>query len=185
MTWAARASQVLAHGRGGRATGTGRAAARAAGTLALLALLWWLWPERTVYVANETRGQTIARLPVLDEAPLQLRYVHSVYRQPAAEEFRVRPDGLELVRLASPSVAVLEYYARAEPIAPAGEGYEIRIAGRQLYGRLSVLAGETGRRTVAYAGRELPLQCLAADGDRISLSVIRAPRLARLWPTAR
>jgi hypothetical protein len=108
---------------------------------------------------------------------LQLRYVHSIYRQPATEEFAVRRDGLYLVRLASPSTAVLEYYARPEPVAPvapAGSGFEIRLARPERFPGLSVLASEVGERTVVYAGRELPLHRLAGPGHRVSLSLTAA-----------
>ena len=145
-----------------------------------VAALWTLWPVPTLQVANDTRGRPIARLVAEEGAPLHLSYVHSIYRQPAVEEFAVRAGGLELVRLASPSVAVLEYYARPEPIVPVGEVYAIQPAP-ELHPRLAVLVGEVGRRTVAYAGRELPLHRLAADGDRVTLQVGPAPRLALWW----
>ena len=108
-------------------------------------------------------------------ALLQLRYRHSVYGQPAVEEFAVTPAGLRLVRLASPSVAVLEYYARPEPIRPAPEGYEIRVLSGPPVPRLTLLASETGQRTVRFGGRELPLATLAGDGHRVSLAVTGAP----------
>jgi hypothetical protein len=91
------------------------------------------------------------------------------------EEFAVTPAGLRLVRLASPSVAVLEYYARPEPIRPAPEGYEIRVLSGPPVPRLSLLASETGQRTVRFGGRELALASLAGEGHRVSLAVTGAP----------
>jgi len=161
---------------GARRRGAALAAALALG---LAAGLWLLWPVRAVEITNDSARQPIARVAADDAAPLRLTYLHSIYRQPAAEEFTVRDEGLELVRLASPSVAVLEYYARPEPIVPSGGAYEIQPAPT-LYRQLSVLVGAVGRRTVAYAGRELPLYQLAADGDRVSLHVGWTPRLALL-----
>jgi hypothetical protein len=143
-------------------------------------LLWGLWPMPALYVVNETRRHTIARWPVRDSASVRLHYVHSIYQQPAVEEFDIRPTGFELVRLASPSVAVLEYYARPEPITAADDGYAVRLSP-QVYSRLSLLVGNTGRRTLSYGGRELPLYQAAADGDRISLVVQRTPRVALAW----
>jgi hypothetical protein len=142
-------------------------------------------------VVDETSGETLAHLPLAPEsrpgpgpepglgveaeleggAPLQLRYRHSVYGQPAVEEFAVTPAGLRLVRLASPSVAVLEYYARPEPIRTAPEGYEIRVLSGPPVPRLSLLASETGQRTVRFGGRELALASLAGEGHRVSLTV--------------
>jgi Domain of unknown function (DUF1850) len=147
--------------------------------LCLGLLIWSLWPVLAVQIVNETRRQTIARLAVQDGAPLRLSYVHSIYGQPGVEEFAVRPGGLELVRLGSPSAAVLEYYARPEPILTAGRLYEIRPAP-QRYPQLSVRVGPVGRRTVVYAGHKLALHELAADGDRVTLEVLPVPRLALL-----
>jgi hypothetical protein len=149
------------------------------------------YPAQTaaLRVVDETSGETLAHLPLdLGRAPgtapgtdteggreggalLQLRYRHSVYGQPAVEEFAVTPAGLRLARLASPSVAVLEYYARPEPIRPAPEGYEIRVLSDPPLPRLGLLASETGQRTVLFGGRELPLASLAGDGHRVSLAV--------------
>jgi hypothetical protein len=128
-------------------------------------------PAAAVSVDDVTGGRPLAVLPLDDGAPLHLRYVHSVYRQPATEEFAVRPDGLYLVRLASPSAAVLEYYARPEAVTPAERGFEIRLARPERFPSLSVLASEVGERTVVYAGRELPLHRLAGPGHRVSLSL--------------
>jgi Domain of unknown function (DUF1850) len=168
--------------------------------LALLALGAGVWfptarghqaPPAALRVVDETSGETLAHLPLAPEpgrgrgsgresepaggTPLQLRYRHSVYGQPAVEEFAVTPAGLRLVRLASPSIAVLEYYARPEPIRPAPEGYEIRVLSEPPVPRLGLLASETGQRTVLYGGQVLPLAALAGDGHRVSLAVSGAP----------
>ena len=129
-----------------------------------------------VLVADETGRRPLAVLAVdaAADVPLQLRYVHSIYRQPGTEEFAVRPDGLYLVRLASPSTAVLEYYARPEPVTPTESGFEIRLGRPERFPSLSVLASEGGERTVVYAGRELPLHRLAGPGHRVSLSLTAA-----------
>lgn len=140
-------------------------------------LIWSLWPVRALQIANDTSRRVIARVALRRETPLRLGYVHSVYRQPGIEEFVLRPDGLELVRLASPSAAVLEYYARPEPIRATGQAYEIRLKPER-YVCLPLRVSSVGRRTVAYAGRELPLHELAADGDRVTLQVVPVPRLA-------
>ena len=160
-------------------TWPGPGAVPVAVVLCLGLLIWSLWPVRAVQIVNDTRQQTIARLAVEDRAPLRLSYVHSIYRQPGIEEFAVRPGGLDLVRLGSPSVAVLEYYARPEPIVAAGGLYEIRPAP-QRYDQLSVRVGPVGRRTVVYAGHQLALHELAADGDRVTLEVVHLPRIALL-----
>jgi hypothetical protein len=150
------------------------------GLAVALAGLWALAPVPVLHVANATGNQTVARLPLVPEAPLRLSYVHSIYRAPAAEEFAVGDAGLALVALHSPSLAVLEYYARREPVLTTESGYTIQVAPEQ-HPHLAVRASAIGQRTVAYAGHELPLHRLAADGDRVTLAVERAPRLALLW----
>jgi hypothetical protein len=165
-----------------------RTAAPVAIALAVLALLPWSRLRQSptppappaapaaLHVVDEARGESIAVLPVAGDSLLELRYVHSVYHQPAVEEFAVRPDGLRLVRLTSPSVAVLEYYARPEPVTPTDTGFEIRLATAERYPRLEVLVGEVGQRTVVYAGRELPLYRLAGEGVRVGLTVTQGER---------
>lgn len=111
---------------------------------------------------------------------LQLSYVHSVYRQPAVEEFRLDERGLELVRLRSVSVPVLEYYARPEPIRPTGTEHVIELQP-ELHRELTILVSAMGRRTVAYAGCTLPLYELAGEGDRVRLAVAPVSRLTLLW----
>ena len=163
------------------AGGWGRARGVLLAALGVILTTWALWPVRLVQV-EDARGLPLARLPVADDALLQLSYVHSIHRQPAVEEFAVRADGLELVRLASPSVAVLEYYARPEPIVPDGEAHVIRPAPER-HAPLAVRVGTVGQRTLRYAGQILPLHGLAADGERVTVQVVQTPRLALLWPT--
>ena len=168
--------------KGARAAGALLFLALACALLSFRPGAWFPTPQSrpaqtpALRVVDETSGETLAHLPLAPEsgrelgqgaeagleggAPLQLRYRHSVYGQPAVEEFAVTPAGLRLVRLASPSVAVLEYYARPEPIRPAPEGYEIRVLSGPPVPRLTLLASETGQRTVrlrgARAGPGLP-----------------------------
>jgi hypothetical protein len=174
--------------------GLARRGATSLGLALLLAVaIWAVWPQPTVRVVDATTRATLARLPIHDGAPLRLAYVHSIYRQPGVEEFAVGADGLALARIASPSLAVLEYYARPEPVAPAPEGYEIRIqpcdgpapcAWQAAQPTLSVLVSALGRRTLSYAGRELPLDELAAESGHVTLQVGWAPRLVLLWTGA-
>ena len=148
----------------------------------LLAIVaWCAWPVTTVAIVDETTGTTLALIAAEGDATLRLSYVHSIYRQPGVEEFAVREDGLYLVRISSPSVAVLEYYARPEPIESTGSGYAIQVAPT-IYQRLPVKAGPVGQRTVSYAGREIPLHERAGSGDRVTLSVARVPRLLTWRP---
>ena len=85
------------------------------------------------------------------------------------------------MRLRSPSVSVLEYYARPEPIRPDGAEHVIHVASER-HTSLPVLVSALGQRTVHYDGRRWPLHELAADGDRVRLTVERSPRICTLWP---
>ena len=175
-----------------------RVAPRRGATLLGLALLlagvaWALWPLPSMQVVDTTTRATLARLPIQDQGPLRLTYMHSIYRRPGVEEFAVDASGLVLARLASPSEAVLEYYVRPEPVVPAPEGYEIRIqpcrelspcAQPAVQPTLPVLVSALGRRTLSYAGRELPLYELAAESGHVTLQVGWAPRLVLLWAGA-
>jgi hypothetical protein len=179
-------------GRAGAAGWLGRARWLAL-TAVALAIGWAAWPTAVVEVRDDATGATFARWALDEAAPLRLSYVHSIYRRPGTEEFRVGSLGLTLVRLASPSEAVLEYYARPEPIARAGDEYEVRVGacrgvptcvGADAARRMTVLASALGRRTLLYAGHELPLYALGASGDRVAIEVGQAPRAALLWPHA-
>ena len=145
------------------------------------ALLWLNWSVSAVRLRHGGRGQDLACVLARNGAPLQLTYVHSIYSVPAAEEFVVRTDALELVRLRSASVPVLEYYQRREPIRANGADYTIEIAAER-FTDLPVLVSALGQRTVHYDGRTWALPLLAADGETIRLSVDRVPRLCTLWP---
>jgi hypothetical protein len=145
------------------------------------ALLWLNWPVPAVRLRHAASGQELACVHARDGAPLRLAYVHSIYSAPAAEEFVVRRDALELVRLRSTSVPVLEYYQRREPIRASGADYTIEIAPER-YTDLPVLVSALGQRTVHYDGRTWALPLLAADGETIRLTVERVPRLCTLWP---
>ena len=142
---------------------------------------WLLWPVPAVRLLNDSTGVELGCAPAVDGAPLRLTYVHSIYRQPAAEEFIVRAAALELVRLRSASVPVLEYYARPETIRPLGEEHVIDVPAER-HTALPVLVSALGQRTVHYDGRTWALPQLAADGERVRLTVERAPRLCTLWP---
>jgi hypothetical protein len=179
--------------RAGAARPRGRWArlpARAVGWAVLVALLglgaWALWPVPALEVADATTGRPLAWLSAPVDGVVALTYLHSLYGQPAREEFIVTPAGLQLVRLASPSLAVLEYYGRPEPPARVGAEYTIAVAPcpvdapcaegpRQ---ELAVLASARGRRSLEVAGRVVPLYRLGATDDRVTLRLGWAPRLA-------
>lgn len=126
-------------------------------------------------ISHGRTGKGLARLEAPAGTPLQLTYVHSIYRQPAIEEFRLDGSGLTLIRLGSPSAAVLEYYARPEPLRPIDGGFAILPAPIH-YPTLTILASERGERTVVYGPSTIPLYRLVPDGDPVRLGVAAGMR---------
>ena len=145
--------------------------------LLLLAVVWASAPAPTLVLTDGRTGVPVARLPI--SGTVTMRYVHSFIHQPAAEVFAAEPSGLRLVRLASPSEAVLEYYARPEPIRPAGEVFAIDIADEPAR-PLTALASAVGRRTVESGGRAIALHDLVPHGTPVRFSVEMRPRLVNL-----
>ena len=177
----ARGSDSARHsGPAGRTGRLRRVALRLAGLFFGAGVLAAVWPVLALEIVDTGSGHVLARLAVAEATPVRLSYVHTLDRAPASEEFVVRAGRLELVRLHSPSAAVLEYYARPEPIRPAPEGYAIDLAGES-YAELPVLASATGQRTVHCCGRVVALAALAGDGARVVLRVARWPRVVVLW----
>lgn len=164
-------------GQAGRRRGVARLLAAGVVAAGLVAAAW---PVPALEIVDPASGHVHVRLAVAEATPVRLAYLHSLYRAPGSEEFVVRDGRLELVRLRSPSEAVLEYYARPEPIRLAPDGYAIDVAG-PAYAELPVLASATGQRTVHCCGRVVALASLAGDGARVVLRVAQRPRVVVLW----
>jgi hypothetical protein len=107
-------------------------------------------------VARTAGGETIAELRVA--RTFALEYVHSYYKAPARETFRVTPGGgFELVAIASPSEAVLDYYEIDGERAPRGDSWTLRPARPARFDTLALAATRGGRRTLVAGGRRAPL----------------------------
>jgi Domain of unknown function (DUF1850) len=106
-------------------------------------------------VARTADGETVASLPV--GRGFALEYVHSYYRRPARETFRVVEGGFELVAIASPSEAVLDYYEIEGSRARRGGWWTLRPARAPRFGTLALAATRVGRRTLVADGRRAPL----------------------------
>ena len=144
-------------------------------------MVWLLWPVQVVRLTNESARRQVVALPARDGDRLSFEYIHSIYRQPAAEEFRVRSSGLELVALRSASMSVLEYYARSEAARADGDQFVIAVRPER-HAPLRLMASEVGQRTLIFGRRRMPLHQVAANGERLTLSVERVPRVEALWP---
>lgn len=109
-------------------------------------------------VVSGGAGRIIARVPMPADGRFALHYRHSIYEEPGLETFAVRGDDrFELVKLSSPSRAVLDYYALAGDRGPRDGWYVLRPAREQVYRRLPLIATATGRRTLVVGERRIPL----------------------------
>src|SRR5688572_19864055 len=82
-----------------------------------------------VVVVHDAAGDEIAREPLPEGRAFALGYRHSYYRAPAREVFRADGRGFSLRAVASPSAAVLDYYAVAGR-RTSGDGW-LRLEPRE------------------------------------------------------
>jgi Domain of unknown function (DUF1850) len=108
-------------------------------------------------VVRDERGEEVIRTELPDGGSFALAYRHSYYGAPARELFRVTGGALRLEAIASPSAAVLDYYALAGERTRSGRWLRLRPAERRRYERLPLIATATGRRTLLVGGRRIPL----------------------------
>jgi hypothetical protein len=107
-------------------------------------------------VARTADGERVAELRVTDTFALE--YVHSYYREPARETFRVRDDGgFELVAIGSPSEAVLDYYEIEGTRARRNGWWTLRPARPARFDEMALAATDVGRRTLVVGDRRAPL----------------------------
>ena len=177
--------RVVRHGYwGNNRSAIARFGARSSLLVALLIahcslLVALLAPVPALVVEEGGSGRALARVALTD-APVIVRYRHSLYDALTAEEFVVEGETLVLRRLSSERLAALEYYARAEPPAAAPEGYAIEgLAERHAV--LPLLVGPVGQRTLVHGAQVVPLWALPAEGGRVRLRVGQAPRGLLLW----
>ena len=135
----------------------GGCAMRALAIGIVVAVAWLLAPRLTVEAHDDATGVLIGGCAVPNGAGrVALDYRHSIYGRAGREEFEASPAGLALVRLSSPAEAVLEYYARPEPVRRVEGGFEIRVDDPPIP-RLRLLASATGQRTLVCGDVRLPL----------------------------
>jgi hypothetical protein len=86
-----------------------------------------------------------------------LTYRHSVYRAPAEERFRAEGDDFVLEAVASPSEAVIDYYA-IEGRRTRRHGWWVLTLDRPArFHDMALAATDVGRRTLVVEGRRYPL----------------------------
>jgi hypothetical protein len=109
-----------------------------------------------VVVADE-QGRRVASLPLPAAGRFALRYRHSVYRAEVTETFALTPGGFQLVAVASPSDAVLDFYDLEGRRRSDGRWRRLEPTGTPSLASLPVLATEVGRRTLVVGDQTLPL----------------------------
>jgi hypothetical protein len=110
----------------------------------------------TISVRDE-QGAEVVRRTLPESRSFALAYRHSYYGAPAREIFTVTGDELRLDAIASPSAAVLDYYALAGERTRRGRWLRLVPAERRRYERLPLIATATGRRTLLVGGERIPL----------------------------
>jgi hypothetical protein len=108
-------------------------------------------------VVRDEQGSVVARADLPASGGFGLAYRHSYYGAPARELFTVSGHELRLRAIASPSAAVLDYYALAGQRRRDGEWLRLVPAERRRYERLPLIATATGRRTLLVGGERIPL----------------------------
>jgi Domain of unknown function (DUF1850) len=148
---------------------------RRAGVLAaLLAAVAWAYPSPASdgprVVARTADGAQVAALPLGPARTFALAYRHSVYRVAAEERFRSDRDGrFTLVAIASPSEAVLDYYAIEGLRRHTGGRWVLEPARPPRFRTLALAATRIGRRTLVAGGERFPLW--RADGRAAHLRI--------------
>ncbi len=119
-----------------------------------------------VVVRDEDRT-VIARAPLPPSGRFALTYTHSYYGQPVEETFQVEGGGFRLVAVASPSEAVLDYYALDGQRSRDEGRWLLRASSTPALEALPLVATDVGRRTLVVAtvdGRDEEHPLYGGDG---------------------
>jgi hypothetical protein len=120
-------------------------------------------------VVRDVAGDVVAREALSPQGDFALAYRHSYYGAPAREVFRAGRADFSLRALASPSAAVLDYYALAGARTRRGGWARLELRERRRYRRLALIATSTGRRTLVVGKRRVPLY--GAGARHLTLTV--------------
>jgi hypothetical protein len=121
-------------------------------------------------VVHTAAGEPVAEARLGPARAFALAYRHSVYRVPAEERFRAGRDGrFTLVAIASPSEAVLDYYAIEGRRRHEAGRWVLEPARPPRFGTLALAATRIGRRTLVAGGERVRLW--RADGRAAHLRI--------------
>jgi hypothetical protein len=113
--------------------------------------------DATRVVVHDRSGERVAGERLPSGGRFSLTYLHSYYRAPAEERFVAEGDGFRLESVASPRVAVLDYYELRGRRTREGRWLRLYPRARRHYRRLPLIATAQGRRTLVVGGRRLAL----------------------------
>ena len=128
----------------------------------------------------DSDGLQVVAEPLPPSGRFQLRYVHSYYRAPAAEEFVIDPRaGFALEAVVSTNEAVLDYYGLACRRTRDGRWWRLELDEPARFEELRLIATSTGKRTLVTGDRSIPLY--PANGAAAHLRIgVRHPGISHL-----
>lgn len=157
-----------------------------AGRLLLLGpfiALFLLSPTDVVVLHEAEGGQRLLAHRAAPGDRFTLQYIHSMYRVPQAETFRVDyQHRMVLEELFFGSFAAVQYYGENlghGRLVRYGDTYRLEDIGLPL-ARVRFRVGYTADHQLIVNGRSFPLLRLAAAGDALELKVAREPWLIYL-----
>ncbi|MCX8117604.1 MAG: DUF1850 domain-containing protein [Desulfobacterota bacterium] len=138
----------------------------------LLSLIGFLIVAGGVFVSTEVTvlqlenldRQKILRIKVSPAESLSLSYLHSIYREPVVEEFRLREGEFLLTGVITRSPGVMEYYGFEE--------VRDRHPVERRWAFLDLKRTPGGEQVLIVKGRQIELRDLGEEGDRIRLRVL-------------
>ena len=122
-------------------------------------------------VASDRGGGTVASLSLPASGEFALAYRHSYYRRPAVERFRAVSGGFELVSIASPSQAVLDYYEAEGTRALRNGWWTLRLAQPVTFREMPLAATAVGRRTLVAGSQRVPLWGAGGHARHVTIAV--------------
>jgi hypothetical protein len=108
-------------------------------------------------VARDRDGGVVAEAALPASGRFALSYRHSVYGAPAEERFRAVDGGFVLESIASPSAAVIDYYAIEGARTREHGWWVVHPDQPARFETMPLAATRRGRRTLLAGDRRLPL----------------------------
>ena len=116
-----------------------------------------------LHIENMERQETI-HIQIGRSAPFSMLYIHSIYREPVVEEFRVDHEAIVLKGVRTESPAVMEYYGFQE-------SKEFHPMDLKLGGVFLIKRGMREGQGLTVGDRKISLTEIGEKGDRIRLRV--------------